>query len=222
MPAEIIVGIIGVETIYGRQMGNFRVIDALATLAFDFPGRPARDRAAQFFRGELETLFVLCHSERHRPAAPGAAATPAPWACRSSCRRSFNRYAVDFDGDGHIDLHRSAADVIGSVANYFKGFGWQPGMPTHFAVSFDRRDHWTRRPAGARHPADLQRAELSSAARCWPSPRGRAHGPLALVELQNGDAAPQLRRRHGELLCDHALQLVQLLRDGGDRAGARR
>ncbi len=87
MPPEIVIGIVGVETLYGQQMGKFRAIDALATLAFDFPaGR--KDRSA-FFRDELEQLFVMCHgAARARPAtrSHSRAASPVPWACRSSCR----------------------------------------------------------------------------------------------------------------------------------------
>ena len=102
VPPEIVVGIVGVETIYGRQMGNFRVIDALATLAFDFPtGR--KDRSA-FFRDELESCFVLCQREGIDPLAlkgsyAGAIGMP------QFMPTSINRYAVDFDGDGRVDLH---------------------------------------------------------------------------------------------------------------------
>ena len=97
---EIVVGIVGVESIFGRQMGEFRVIDALATLAFDFPsGR--KDRSA-FFRDELEAWFVLCKSEGIDPLAwrgsyAGALGMP------QFMPSSFNKYAVDFDGDGHVD-----------------------------------------------------------------------------------------------------------------------
>lgn len=132
VPPEIVVGVIGVETIYAQQMGNFRVIDALATLSFDFPaGR--RDRSA-FFRTELEEFFVMCKSEGLDPTAPKgsyAGAMGMPQFMPSS----FNRYAVDLDGDGHVDLARSSADAIGSVAHYLAEFGWQRGMPTRFDVA---------------------------------------------------------------------------------------
>ena len=131
MPPEIVVGIVGVESIYGRQMGNFRVIDALATLAFDFPsGR--KDRSA-FFKDELESWFVLCKSEGIDPLAwRGSYAGAIGMA--QFMPSSFNKYAVDFDGDGHVDLHASAADVIGSVANYLAEFGWKRGLPARFDV----------------------------------------------------------------------------------------
>ena len=132
VPPEIVVGVIGVETIYSQQMGGFRVMDALATLSFDFPpGR--RDRSA-FFRGELEEFFVMCKSEGLDPTAPKgsyAGAMGMPQFMPSS----FNRYAVDLDGDGHVDLAGSSADAIGSVAHYLAEFGWQRGMPTRFDVA---------------------------------------------------------------------------------------
>ena len=132
VPPEIVVGVIGVETIYAQQMGNFRVIDALATLSFDFPaGR--RDRSA-FFRTELEEFFVMCKSEGLDPTAPKgsyAGAMGMPQFMPSS----FNKYAVDLDGDGHVDLAGSSADAIGSVAHYLAEFGWQRGMPTRFDVA---------------------------------------------------------------------------------------
>src|SRR5436190_11121157 len=131
VPPEIVVGIVGVESIYGRQMGNFRIIDALATLAFDFPtGRS--DRSA-FFRDELESWFVLCKSEGIDPLAwKGSYAGAIGMA--QFMPSSFNKYAVDLDGDGHVNLHDSAADVIGSVAHYMAEFGWKRGLPVRFPV----------------------------------------------------------------------------------------
>jgi lytic murein transglycosylase B len=187
VPAEIVVGIIGVETFYGRIMGSFRVIDALATLSFDFPpGR--RDRTA-FFRDELEALLRLVQREGSdaqalRGSFAGAMGLP------QFMPSSVNRYAVDFDGDGHIDLHRNAADVIGSVANYLAQFGWQPGMPTHYTVQAPV-DVTERAALVVPDIVPSFSAEQMVARGAELSPAGRAHmGPLALVELQNGDAAP--------------------------------
>jgi membrane-bound lytic murein transglycosylase B len=188
VPAETIVGIIGVETIYGQQMGSFRVIDALATLSFDHPtSHPRATERSAYFRGELEQLLTLAHRAGSDPLAPlgsyaGAMGLP------QFMPTSWVRWAVDFDGDGRIDLRRSAVDAIGSVASYFKGHGWQTGMPTHYPVRIEagRTDldtllapdilptfsaaSFTARGAGLEGPA-LQHT-----------------GPLALVELQNGDA----------------------------------
>jgi membrane-bound lytic murein transglycosylase B len=119
-------------------MGSYRVIDALATLAFDFPTSHPRAAARQeFFRGELEQFLSLSQRTGTDPTIPvgsyaGAMGMP------QFMPSSVVRYAVDFDGDGRIDLSSSPADVIGSVASYFKAFNWQPGMPTHYAVRFDR------------------------------------------------------------------------------------
>ncbi len=187
VPAEIVTAIVGVETFYGRVMGDFRVIDALATLAFDFPpGR--RDRSA-FFRSELEELFVLAQREGSDPLAvkgsyAGAMGLP------QFMPSSVNRYAVDFDGDGHIHLHTGPADVVGSVAHYLAAFGWQRGQPTHYgvAVPVDSRDRAALLapdilPSFTAAEFAGRGAQLDAA--------GQAHaGPLALVELQNGDAAP--------------------------------
>ena len=187
VPPEIVVGIIGVETIYGRQMGNFRVIDALATLAFDFPaGR--KDRSA-FFRDELEQFFVLCSAQGSDPLAlKGSYAGAIGMA--QFMPSSFNRYALDFDADGSVDLHFSVADVIGSVAHYLVAFGWQRDVPTHFdvAVPVDAAERAVLLgpdivPTFSATEFTERGAQLEAAA--------LAHeGKLALIELQNGDAAP--------------------------------
>ena len=187
VPPEVVVGIVGVESIYGRQMGNFRIIDALATLAFDFPsGR--KDRSA-FFQEELENWFVLCNSEGIDPLAwRGSYAGAIGMA--QFMPSSFNRFAVDFDGDGHVDLHTNAADVIGSVANYLAEFGWKRGLVARFDVE---------------PPADLESralllapdivptftaAEMVERGARLPDAALAAESLFALVELQNGDTAP--------------------------------
>ncbi len=191
VPPEIVVGIVGVETIYGQQMGNFRAIDALATLAFDFP--PGRKDRSAFFRDELEQLFVMCHGNSQREACD-------PLAQKSSFAgalglpqfmpSSVNRYAIDFDADGRIDLQRGAADTIGSVAHYLAEFGWQRDLPTRFEVAVpvdtaDRAALLLPDIVPTFSPAQFAErgAQLASAA------QGHT-GLLALVELQNGDAAP--------------------------------
>ncbi len=116
VPPEIIVGIIGVETRWGRVMGKTRIIDALATLAFDYP------RRADYFTGELETFLLMARSEGDDPLALRGSYAGA-MGYGQFMPSSFKSYAVDFDGDGHINLWEPV-DAIGSVANYFKAHGW--------------------------------------------------------------------------------------------------
>jgi membrane-bound lytic murein transglycosylase B len=187
VPPEIVVAVIGVETFYGRVPGNFRLVDALATLAFDFPSGRS-DRSA-FFRSELEELLVLCARERRDPQTlkgsyAGAMGLP------QFMPSSVNRWALDFDGDGHVDLLGTGADAIGSVAHYFASFGWQSGLPAFYEVT---------------PPADAAQRAVLLAPDIVPSftaaqfaehgaqldEAGRAHeGLLALVELHNGDQPP--------------------------------
>jgi membrane-bound lytic murein transglycosylase B len=190
VPASIIVGIIGVETIYGQNTGNFRVMDALSTLAFDFPANhPKADARSQFFRAELEEYLALTARTQTDPLAlRGSYAGAMGWP--QFMPSSWSKYAIDFDGDGRIDLFNSQADVIGSVANYFKAFHWQPGMATHYAVHFD--------PASLDKAALLldilpsfTLAELAAKGVLLDAPGDQHKGPLALIELQNGDDAPQ-------------------------------
>lgn len=143
VPAEVIVAIIGVETFYGRYTGSHRVIDALATLAFDYP------RRATFFRGELREFLLLAREQGFSPLSPkgsfaGAIGLP------QFMPGSYRRYAVDFDGSGRVDLAGSAEDAIGSVANYLARHDWQPGQPVILPARLDpqKRDGVLRRLDG--------------------------------------------------------------------------
>jgi membrane-bound lytic murein transglycosylase B len=191
VPAAIIVGIIGVETIYGSDTGSFRVMDALTTLAFDFPANHPRARErSEFFKGEIEQ-FLTMQSRRGvnpfeaRGSFAGAMGMP------QFMPSSWVKYAVDFDGDGTIDLWNSPADVIGSVASYFKAFNWQPGMPTHYPVSFDK----SRLDMDALMAPDiLPTFSVASFTGKGAVLEGQAlqhTGPLALIELLNGPDAAQ-------------------------------
>ncbi|HCI14524.1 MAG TPA: lytic murein transglycosylase B [Gallionellaceae bacterium] len=120
VPQEIVVALIGVETIYGRNAGNYRVLDALTTLAFDYP------RRADFFRSELENYLLLARDQQFdlldiRGSYAGAMGVP------QFMPSSYRKYAVDFNGNHTIDLLREDRDAIGSVANYLKGYGWIAG-----------------------------------------------------------------------------------------------
>jgi len=190
VPADIIVGIIGVETIYGRNTGSFRVMDALATLAFDFPANHPRavERSA-FFKDEIEQFLTLQHRRGVDPfEAKGsyAGAMGMPQFMPSS----WIKYAVDFDGDGTVDLWNSPADVIGSVGNYFKAFSWQPGMPTHYPVSFDT----SRLDMDALMAPDIlptfSVASFTAKGAVLEGAALQHAGPLALIELLNGPDAP--------------------------------
>jgi len=122
VPAHVIVAIIGVETRYGRHTGRYRVLDALATLAFDYPPR------SEFFRGQLSQYLLMTREEGIDPrelTGSYAGAMGQPQFMPSS----FRHFAVDFDSDGRRDLWRNPVDVIGSVANYFHMHGWRPGAP---------------------------------------------------------------------------------------------
>ncbi len=122
VPAEYIVAIIGVETNYGRNTGSHRVIDALATLAFDYPPR------APFFRKELQNYFLLTREQKQDPLKfKGSYAGAMGYG--QFMPSSYRSYAVDFDGDGFTDIWGNTTDAIGSVANYFKQHGWQSGQP---------------------------------------------------------------------------------------------
>ena len=122
VPEEIIVAVIGVETYYGKRTGRHRVLDALTTLAFNYPKR------ADFFRDELEQYLLLIREQdadifSFKGSYAGAIGIP------QFMPSSYRNYAVDFDNDGKIDLSGSTADSIGSVANYLKAHGWEADGP---------------------------------------------------------------------------------------------
>ncbi|MGZ5781531.1 MAG: lytic murein transglycosylase B, partial [Burkholderiaceae bacterium] len=134
VPAEIIVGILGVETIYGRQAGNFRVLDALTTLAFDYPDTPTRAARMQFFRSELENTLLFARDSGIDPfSLLGSYAGAIGWP--QFMPSSIRQYAVDFDGDGKIDLRNSPVDAIGSIANFLSQHGWKRGEPIVFPAT---------------------------------------------------------------------------------------
>jgi membrane-bound lytic murein transglycosylase B len=127
VPAEVILGILGVETAYGQNTGSFRVVDALATIAFDGP------RRQEYFRDELKEFLLLARDMGIDPLAVKgsyAGATGLPQFMPSS----YRRYAIDFDRDGAIDLANSPADAIGSIASYLSAHGWTEGEPASVSI----------------------------------------------------------------------------------------
>jgi membrane-bound lytic murein transglycosylase B len=136
VPPEAIVGIIGVETIYGRYMGNFRVLDALTTLTFDYPNTPNRNERQATFRKNLADYLVWTRDSQIDPTTvlgsyTGAIGIP------QFLPSSIVQYAVDYDGNKRIDLRASPADAIGSVANYLKENGWETGRPVVWNIATD-------------------------------------------------------------------------------------
>lgn len=189
VPPEMVVGIIGVETIYGQNMGNLRVLDCLATLAFDFPqAHPKAAERQRYFQGELEHFLVMMH-QAGTPTTQPRGSYAGAMGLGQFMPSSWSKWAVDFDGDGRIDLFHSAADAIGSVANYFKAHGWVSGQPVWYAPAFNLEalDLPTLLAPDIRPTFSAsQMAQLGVV----PQDGMQHAGPLALVELRNGDDAP--------------------------------
>jgi membrane-bound lytic murein transglycosylase B len=187
VPAHIVVGIVGVETYYGRITGSFRVIDALSTLSFDFPS--GRSDRSPFFRSELGHFLKLAQREGWDPLAikgsyAGAMGLP------QFMPSSVLKHAIDFDEDGRVDLAASAADVVGSVARFLSAHGWQRDMPTHYTVvppeaTLDRALLLVPDIVPSFSAAQMveRGATLSEAAL-------QHDGALALIELHNAELPP--------------------------------
>ena len=187
VPPEIVVAILGVETYYGRNVGSYRVIDALATLAFDYP------RRASFFKGELKEYVLLAHDQGFSPLVPkgsfaGAMGVP------QFMPGSYRRYGVDFDGDGHVDLWKSNADVVGSIANYLARHDWQAGAPVLAAANVEpeARDGALRKLDGGiseRRPLAAWQADGVTLRDSGPELASDPVGLLLLEETSEGDAS---------------------------------
>jgi membrane-bound lytic murein transglycosylase B len=183
VPPEIVVAIIGVETYYGRNIGGYRVIDALATLAFDYP------RRAPFFRGELKEYVMLARDQGFSPLVPkgsfaGAMGVP------QFMPGSYRRFAVDFDGDGHADLWRSNADVVGSIANYLARHDWQRGQPVLLPalVAPESRETALRRLDGGVSERRAPAAWEADGVRAADASADPTADPVGLLLLEESDA----------------------------------
>lgn len=189
VPAHIIAGVIGVETLYGRDTGRFRVLDALTTLSLDFP-KGRSDRSA-FFRQELGEFLLMCREQGLEPSQVlGSFAGAIGWP--QFMPSSIRKHGVDFDGDGHIDLINSPSDAIGSVANFLAAHGWQAQWPTHFPVrppangpQLDTLLAPDIRPTFTASQMRELGAQLPESAMNHP-------GPLAMVLLHNAGRAPTI------------------------------
>ena len=152
VPGTVIASIIGVETIYGRNMGSFKVKDVLSTLAFNYPDTPNRASREALFQDQLKQLILLCWAEAGGNATRS---TKTPSIKANAFDRCLNQtssyagaiglpqfmpgsirnFAKDGDGDGVIDLRQSRPDAIASVARFLRMHGWQPGMPIYFPIT---------------------------------------------------------------------------------------
>lgn len=187
VPAEIIVGIIGVETVYGRNTGNFRVIDAVTTLAFDYPNTPTREARMAFFRTELENTLLFARESGIDPfSLLGSYAGAIGWP--QFMPSSIRQFAVDFDGDGKTDLRNSAVDAIGSVANFLVQHGWKKGEPIMFpaSVATTSKDNNSWEPLIGQGLVTKYSVEELKAAGVSPGAEPPAEMRFGLVDLQNG------------------------------------
>jgi membrane-bound lytic murein transglycosylase B len=182
VPESIIVSIIGVETLYGRQTGTYRVIDALTTLAFDYP------RRAAFFREQLEQFLMLTRETQQdvfgvKGSFAGAIGFP------QFMPSSIRRYGIDFDGDGKLDLTNSPVDAIGSVSRFLADHGWRTGLPTHFEVQFENDAKMSVLIDAGIDPSfslnDLQKLGVQSGA--LDAAKLLDDEKLALIDLPNAD-----------------------------------
>ena len=130
VPPQIITAILGVETFYGRQKGDYRMLDSLATLAFDYPPR------SKFFTAELEQYLLMTREEKIDPLTMTGSYAGAMGKAQF-ISSSYRQYAVDFDNDGKRDLWDNNADAIGSVAHYLSVHGWKKGQPVASRASVD-------------------------------------------------------------------------------------
>jgi len=210
VPAEIIVAIIGVETLYGARKGKHLVLDSLATLAFRYPKR------GKFFRTELEQFLILAQQENlDTPKVKGsyAGAMGIPQFISSS----YRRFAVDFDGDGVRDLLNSEIDAIGSVANYLKRHGWQRDGAIALPASVSGDDYKALVKKGLKPHTPVSDMRNFGVVVLYASDN---ESPGALIELTNKEGAEQwvglqnfytiTRYNHSSL---YAMAVFQLARE---------
>jgi membrane-bound lytic murein transglycosylase B len=182
--AEIIVGIIGVETLYGRNTGQFRVIDALMTLSFDYT------RRADYFKSELAQLLLYSRENALDPLTLLGSYAGAI-GIGQFMPSSIRKHAVDFDGDGTIDLRNSPVDAIGSVAHYLAQHGWQAGQPIALPAKANRHAQVADLLASGPEPRySLEELQAAGISALEPVPD---NAKLLLVDLPTGDHTVEYR-----------------------------
>ena len=188
VPRAYVLGVLGVETFFGQHQGQFKVLDSLATLSVAFPKEhPYASERQAFFENELGHHLKQLRQQPSLKNQLGSFAGASGWP--QFMPSSIAKFAVNFDGDGRIDLARSPVDAMGSVAHYFQAFGWQTGMPTHFAVKVNANE------------GDLAALLAPDIVPSWSLAHLQSKGievtgaasyakPLALVQLFNADDPP--------------------------------
>lgn len=187
VPAEIIVSIIGVETVFGRNTGSFRVMDVVTTLAFAYPDTPKRLERKAFFRGELENTLLLARESAIDPFSlrgSYAGAIGLPQFMPSSIRN----FGIDFDVDGKLDLRNSTVDAIGSVAHFLQQHGWRKDAPLVYSASVTQGENpaWLKFiDQGLEAKFTLNDLQKSGVSFANDVPENSYYG---LVDLQNGNS----------------------------------
>lgn len=223
VPEDMVLAILGIETRYGRQRGTWSVVDALATLGFDYPPR------AEFFRGQLAELFRL-EEKAHIDASELKGSYAGAMGFPQFIPSSYLNYAVDFDDDNVIDLIDNPVDAVGSVANYFRAHRWQPGLPVASRARV-RGDAW-RGKVSERGKPDMTLAEARAAGitpvDCDETPYCfekalKDDTPVALLQLEGSDGTEFwlvtgnfytiTRYNHSVLYAMAAHQLAQTFRE---------
>jgi membrane-bound lytic murein transglycosylase B len=174
VPASIIVATIGVETKYGKEKGNYRVIDALSNIAFSSSPR------APFFKQELEEFLILTHEQNLNPLTikgsyAGAIGQP------QFMPSSYRHYAVNFSGNKRIDLSNNELDIIGSIANYYQKHGWQTNMPVAIPTATQASRY--RFMLREKPMQFMSRDELEEYG-LFPATKIPAHQKIRIIELQ--------------------------------------
>ncbi len=220
VPAQILVAIVGVETRYGRHRGRYRVMDALSTLGFAYPKR------AKFFRGQLKEYLLMARDEKVDPLSllgsyAGAMGQP------QFIPSSFRAYAVDQDGNGRRDLWESEADILGSVANYFKRHRWRTGEPVAVRATVKGRASKPLIEKGYR--PTLSAAKLKKLGVTTTAPLDTSK-KIALIELKQHNGVEHwvaynnfyviTRYNHSPLYAMAVYQLSEAIRTSMKRQGA--